>query len=84
MMLHAQMLALRQGNMINVANISQEVDVQGLDHWHILMENQMECVVGGIHVDVDRELEGWHNQLLQGMDAKRVALRGKLMRELEA
>ena len=52
MMLHAQMLALRQGDMINVANINQGVDAQGLDRWRILMENQMENAVGGIHVEV--------------------------------
>ena len=83
-MLHAQTLALRQGDTINVANISQGVDAQGLDRWRILMESQMENAVGGIRVDVGRELEGWRNQLLQGADAERVALRGELMRELEA
>ena len=70
--------------MINVANISQGVDAQGLDRWRILMENQIENAVGGIRVDVGRELEGWRNQLLQGADAEQVALRGELMRELEA
>ena len=40
--------------------------------------------MGGIRVEIGRELEGWRNQLLQGADAERVALRGELLRALEA
>ena len=57
-MLHTQTLALRQGDTINVANITQGVDAQGLEHWRGVMENQMEDAVGGIRVEIGRELEG--------------------------
>ena len=48
------------------------------------MQNQMGYAMGGIHVEIGRELEGWRDQLLQGTDAERVALCGELLQALEA